>query len=74
MPPLLLAFIAEQMSYGIQYPFGQFVSAVLAISPPKILPILSLLGEEGKRWKDSLDAVQTLLSSSQNTGMLSTPF
>ena len=47
MPPLsfsfLLAFIAEQTSYGMEYPFGQFGSAVLAVSPPKLLPTPSLL-------------------------------
>ncbi|PKU46767.1 rna-directed dna polymerase from mobile element jockey-like [Limosa lapponica baueri] len=37
------AFIAEQMSYGTEYPFGQFGSAVLAVSPPKILPSLNVL-------------------------------
>jgi len=54
-------------------PFGQFGSALLAVSPPKILPTLSLLVRR-ESWRDSLDAVQALLSSSQNTGVLSTPF
>jgi len=36
--PFLLAFIAEQTSYGMEYPFGHFRSAVLAVSPPKLLP------------------------------------
>ena len=44
-PAFLLAFIAEQTSYGMEYPFGQFGSAVPAMSPPKILPTPSLLGE-----------------------------
>ncbi|KAJ7409505.1 hypothetical protein WISP_114049 [Willisornis vidua] len=30
-------FIAEQVSYVMEYPFGQFGSAVLAIFPSKIL-------------------------------------
>ncbi|KAK4806218.1 hypothetical protein QYF61_001141 [Mycteria americana] len=60
------AFIAEQMSYGMEYPFRQFGSAVLAMSPPKILPTPSLL-VRGECWRDSLDAVRALLSSSQNT-------
>jgi len=35
------------MSYGMEYPFGQFGSAALAMSPPKILPTPSLLVEGG---------------------------
>jgi len=46
--PFLLAFLAKQTSYGMEYLFGQFKSAVLAMSPPKILPTLSLLGEVGR--------------------------
>ncbi|KAK4806753.1 hypothetical protein QYF61_005549 [Mycteria americana] len=48
-PPssFLLAFIAEQTSFGMEYPFGQFGSAVLAMSPPKLLPTPSLLD---KKW------------------------
>ena len=72
-PSFLLAFVAEQTSYGMEYPFGQFGSAVLAVSPPKILPTPSLL-VRGECWRDSLDAVGALLSSSQNTGVLSTLF
>ena len=56
-PPFLLAFIAEQMLYGMEYPFGQFGSAVLDVSPPKILPSPSLL-VRGECWRDSLDAQQ----------------
>ena len=73
----LLAFIAEQMAYGMEYPFGQLGSAVPAMSPPKLLPTRSLLafwGEGGNCREDSLDAVRALLSSSQNTGVFSTPF
>jgi len=46
-PPFLLAFIAEQIFYGTEYPFGQFGSAVLPVSPPKILPTPSLLVRGG---------------------------
>jgi len=42
-----LAFIAEQTSCGMEYPFGQLASAALAMSPPKILPFPSLLVREG---------------------------
>jgi len=69
----LLAFIVEQMSYGMEYHFVHFESAVLAMSPPKTLPTLTLL-VRGDCWRDSLDAVQALLSSNQNTDVLSTPF
>lgn len=31
-----LALIVEQTPYGPEYPFGQFESAVAALSPPKI--------------------------------------
>jgi len=34
----LLAFIAKQTSYGMEYPISQFGPAVLAMSPLKILP------------------------------------
>jgi len=36
--PFLIAFVAELMSCGMDYPFGQFGSAVLIMSPPKIFP------------------------------------
>ena len=42
-PPLLLASTAEQTSYGMEHPFGQLGSAVLAMSPHKLLPTPSLL-------------------------------
>lgn len=53
----------------------QFGSAALALSPPNVLPAPSLLdaGERGG-WRDSLHAVGALLSSSQNTAVLSKPF
>lgn len=39
---LFLAFTSEPTSYEIEYLFGQFGSAVLVVSSPKILPTLSL--------------------------------
>ena len=70
----LLAFISEQTSYAVEYPVAQFGSAVLAVSPPRILPTLSLLGCVCEYWRGSLDAVQALPNSSPNTGVLSPPF
>ena len=57
-PPssFLLAFIAEQMSYTMEYSFGQLVSAFLGMSPPKILPNPSLLVRE-ECWRDSLETL-----------------
>ena len=57
-------------------PLVSFGLAVLTVSPSKILPTLSLLVVVlvGKCWRDSLDVVQLLLSSSQNTDVLSTLF
>lgn len=49
----LIAFIAEQMSYDIEYPFNPFWSAFPAMSLPKILTLLSLMAEE--------DVVETAL-------------
>jgi len=46
------------------HPFGQFESAVLAVSPPSFLPTHSLLAG-GAEWEGDLDAVQYLLSSTQ---------
>lgn len=48
---LLLAFIAEQTLYIIN--FGQFGTAVLAMYPPKTLPIPLPTGGHGEHWKDS---------------------
>ena len=42
-PPISQFLIAEQTSYGMEYPVGQFGSAVLVVSLPKILPTPSLL-------------------------------
>ena len=51
----LLAFVAEQMLYGMEYPLGHLGSAVLAVPPPKTLPTPSLL-VWGGGWRGSLDA------------------
>lgn len=64
----LLAFIAEQTSYAIEHPFGHLGSDILAVYPLQILPSPSLLARgKCETIKDSLYAVQALLSSSQNT-------
>lgn len=36
------SFLLLSMAYGKEYPFSQLGSAVMAMSPPKLLPILSL--------------------------------
>lgn len=53
----VLAFISEQTSYGPEYPFGQFGSAVLAVSSPRILSTPSLLGRR-ECCRDRPDAVE----------------
>lgn len=60
------------MSYGMAYSFGQFGSAIPALSPYKILPSLLMDGRDAG--ENSADAVPALPGSSQNTGVLSTPF
>jgi len=59
-------------SYSMEYPFDQFGSAVLTMSLPSLLPTPRLPTFEGQI--DHLNAVQALLSSSQNTGVVSTLF
>jgi len=45
---LLLAFIAEHDRHMVgNIPFSQFGSAVLAVSPPKLLPLPTLLALGG---------------------------
>ena len=43
LPPV---YILGMTSYGMEYPFGQFGSAVLAVSPPRFLcpPAYPLVG------------------------------
>lgn len=73
-PTFLLAFIAEEMSYGMEYPFGEVGSAVLAMFPPKILPTTSLVVKGGGRilkgqclklWDPKLSCIYQHLSSYQ---------
>ena len=54
LPPPPPRFYAEQTSYGMEYPFGQFGSAVLDLSPPKILPTPSLLVRGGNAGETAL--------------------
>jgi len=56
----------------VGYPFGQFGPAVPALSPLSLWPTLSLLtGRAERKKREGLDAVQALLSNSQNIGLLS---
>ena len=43
LPPLPPVYIQDVMSHGMAYPFGQFGSAALALSPPSFLCPSSLL-------------------------------
>lgn len=65
--PLSLPLLLNTTSCSMGYSFGHFS---LPASCP--LPAWSFLGWED--WQDSLDAVQSLLSSSQNTGVSSVRF
>lgn len=69
----LFAFIAEQMSYDIEYPFSQFWSAFPAMSPPKTLTFPSLLvrGEVGET---ALMRCQHCSAAARTLAVLSTPF
>ncbi|KAJ7406946.1 hypothetical protein BTVI_64471 [Pitangus sulphuratus] len=58
--------LSDQTSYVVEYAFGPHGSAVLAMSPPKILSTSSQLVRM-ECWIDSADAVQALLTSSRNT-------
>lgn len=58
---LLLSMALYDMDY---YPFSQFRSAVLGVSPLSLLPTRSLL-TVGAEWeKENLDGLQALLSDS----------
>ncbi|KAJ7423899.1 hypothetical protein WISP_31576 [Willisornis vidua] len=56
---------------GMEYPFGQLRSAVLAVSPPKILPTHSLLVRE-ESWRGSLDAVEAAQQQGEYWCVIST--
>ena len=47
--PLAPVYILDMTSHGMEYPVGQFGSAVLAVSPPKFLCPSSLLA--GWAWE-----------------------
>lgn len=70
MPSVSSPFLSfsELMSYGMEYPFGQFRPAVPVVFPPRILPTPSLLIGEGML-RHTVGAVPVLLSSSQNPGV-----
>lgn len=71
--PLLSFELLFLTRHSMLYSFGQFGSAVPAVSLPKILaPPASWWGEE--LWRGSADAVPVLLSTCQNMGVFPTPF
>lgn len=49
LPPPPLFLLLSMTFYGTDHPFDQFGSAALAASPPKLLPIPSLLTERARR-------------------------
>lgn len=53
--PLPLFLLLSTVPYGVDHPFGQFRSAVLAMSPPSFLPTSSLLAE-GTEWGRTVTA------------------
>lgn len=65
-------FLPSLTSYGREYPFGHFRSAVLPRPPPQLLPTpcLLALGWIG----ESSDGMEALLSNRQNTGAISVLF
>lgn len=48
LPAKLPQFYCSALSYGVEYCFGQFGAAVLAVAPP------SFLGTPRFRWQSSL--------------------
>lgn len=65
----------SMMLHIMGHPFGQFGSAVPALSPPSLFPIPSplALGAEGTR-ESALMLCKRCSSGSQNTGVLTTLF
>lgn len=61
--------ILSTMSYGIEYPVGQFGSTVPVMSPPNLLLSTSILALVRGGWREGLHAVKALFSNSKNTGM-----
>lgn len=70
-----LSFLLLNMAlHGTEYLFGQSESSVLVVCPLTLVrpwPV-HCRGRVGKR--EGFDAVQSLLSNTQNIGMLSTVF
>lgn len=74
LPPFPELSLLSMVPYDIDHPFRQFGSAASVLSPPvSSAPPGYLLQEQSGR-KKKLSAVQTLLSNSQNTAVLSTLF
>lgn len=66
LPPSFPEFSLLSMTpFDMHYPFGQFGSDVLAISPHHLLATPSPLTLWGGGWRESLDAMQTLFNSTQ---------
>lgn len=68
-PSFSYLLMLSMASYEIEYPFGHFRSAILAVSSLKLFPTPSLLAfgaGVGDGWRDSPDAVQALLRSRQS--------
>ena len=64
-PPFHHLLLLSVLSHGMEYPFGQLESAVLAVSPPSFLCTPSLLTWSGSmRRRKGPEAVQALLSNS----------
>jgi len=72
--PFLSVLLLRMTLYGMDYPFGHFRLAILIVFPPYFLHTPNLHAGEKLEKEISLDTVQALLNSSQNTGVLSTPF
>lgn len=69
-PPLFpQLLLLSMMLYGMEHVFGYTGSAVLAGSPPSLLPTPSLLEVEGS-FSEKVWTLQALLGNSQNTGVI----
>lgn len=74
-PSLLLPtlpFMTEDDAYSVEYLLSQFRSDSPAVPPPNFLPVWSLLSFWVVGWRDIPDAVQALLTNSQNISVLPT--
>ena len=70
-PPV---YILDMTSHGMEYPFGQFGSAALAVSPPSFLCPSSLLAGWAWEAEKSLTWYKHCLATSENLCVLSTFF